>query len=165
VAADASVRFDALVLLGCRVAAGALPAPAARRVTRTVEAFTLGLAPRVVVSGGRRWEDRVEADRLAEELCQRGVPHQALLLERQSCNTRENALLTARLLAPLGLRSVGIVTCDWHLPRALWSFRHQGLAAEGVGAHAPPVAAARRAARFLREQGAWLSDRERAALW
>jgi uncharacterized SAM-binding protein YcdF (DUF218 family) len=162
---DAFVRFDALVLLGCRVAAGALPPPAARRVTRTAEAFALGLAPRVVVSGGRRWEERVEADRLAEELCRRGVPREALLLERRSRNTRENALLTAGLLTPLRLASVGIVTCDWHLPRALWSFRHEGFAAEGVPAQAPPVAAVGRASRFLREQGAWLSDRVRAALW
>ena len=162
---DVPVTFDALVLLGCRVAVGALPPPAVRRVAQAAEAFRLGLAPRVVVSGGRRWEGEVEADRLAAELVRHGVPRAALLLERESRSTRENAVLTARLLASLGQRRVGIVSCDWHLPRAVWSFRHEGLEAEAVPAKAPPVPPLRGVARFLREQGAWLSDRARAALW
>jgi len=162
---DLPVTFDALVLLGCRVSVSALPPPAARRVARTAEAFTEGLAPRVIVSGGRRWEGEVEADRLAEELVRRGVPREALLLERESRSTRENARLTARLLASRGLGRVGIVSCDWHLARALWSFRHEGLEAEAVPAAAPPAPALRAATRFLREQSAWLSDRVRAALW
>jgi uncharacterized SAM-binding protein YcdF (DUF218 family) len=156
--------FDALVLLGCRVAAAALPPPAERRVARTVAAFADGLAPRVVVSGGRTWEEHVEADRLAEALFSRGVPREVVLLERSSRTTRENAALTARLLAPLGIVRVGIVSCDWHLPRALWSFRHEGLLAEGVPALAPKPPALRRALRFLREQGAWLSDRARVVV-
>jgi uncharacterized SAM-binding protein YcdF (DUF218 family) len=158
------VVYDALVLLGCRVAAGTLPSAAARRVARTAQAFDAGLAPRVVVSGGRAWEGVVEADRLARELVQLGVPDRALLLERGSLTTRDNAVLTARLLAPLGLRHVGVVTCDWHLARALWSFRREGLEADGIGAISPPLARHRRALRSLREHGAWLLDRARAAV-
>ena len=156
------MAYDALVLLGCRVTAGTLPPAAARRVARAARAFEEQLAPRVVVSGGRRWEGLTEAERLASELVRQGVPESALLLERGSLTTRDNAVLTARLLAPLGLRRIGLVTCDWHLARALWSFRREGFDAEGVAATSPALPAQRRALRSLRERGAWLLDRARA---
>src|SRR6185295_11973474 len=76
------VALDALVLLGCRVAPGALSPPAARRAARAAEAYREGLAPRIVVSGGQCWEGVREADALAEELVRRGVPEAAILLER-----------------------------------------------------------------------------------
>jgi uncharacterized SAM-binding protein YcdF (DUF218 family) len=154
--------FDALVLLGCRVAAGALPAAAARRAARAAEAFRSGLAPRVVVTGGRTWEGCVEADRLGRELVTHGVPRERLLLERAARTTRENAALTARLLAPLGCHRIGLVSCDWHLARALWSFRREGFEAQPVPAPSPPLPAHRRVARDLRESGAWLFDWARA---
>ncbi|HTQ03137.1 MAG TPA: YdcF family protein [Polyangiaceae bacterium] len=154
--------FDALVLLGCRVAAGALPAAAARRAARAADAFGAGLAPRVVVTGGRVWEGRVEADRLADELVTQGVPRESLLLERASRTTRDNAVLTARLLAPLGYVRIGLVSCDWHLARALWSFRREGFEAEPVAALSPPLGTHRRVGRALRERGAWLLDWARA---
>jgi uncharacterized SAM-binding protein YcdF (DUF218 family) len=158
------VTYDALVLLGCRITPGALPPAAERRVARAAQAFEASLAPRVVVSGGRAWEGLMEADRLARELVNRGVPESALLVERMSLTTLDNARCTARLLAPLGVRRVGLVTCDWHLGRALWSFRREGFDAEGVAAISPPLPPHRRALRSLRERGAWLLDRARAAV-
>jgi uncharacterized SAM-binding protein YcdF (DUF218 family) len=113
------VRFDALVLLGCPVRGTPLSGAAARRVERASSAYREGLAPTIVVSGGRSWNGRVEADALADALALRGVPREALLLERESRTTHENAVQTARVLLASGLRSVGVVTCDWHLPRAL----------------------------------------------
>jgi len=156
--------YEALVLLGCRVTPGALPAAAERRVARAAQAFEAKLAPRIVVSGGGVWEGLIEAERLARELVRRGVPEGALLLERTSLTTRDNAVCTARLLAPLGVRRIGLVTCDWHLGRALWSFRHEGFDAEGVAAISPGLPPHRRVLRSLRERGAWLLDRARAAV-
>jgi uncharacterized SAM-binding protein YcdF (DUF218 family) len=158
------VPFEALVLLGCRVAAGTLPPAAARRVACAARAFEARLAPRLVVSGGRRWEGRIEADRLAEELVRQGVPEAAILRERVARTTRDNAVETARLLAPLGVHKIGVVSCDWHLPRALWSFRREGFEAFGVPAVAPTLLWRRHALRFFRERAAWLLDRARAAL-
>jgi uncharacterized SAM-binding protein YcdF (DUF218 family) len=159
------VRFDALVLLGCRVAVERLPGPAARRVARTAVAFREGWSARVVVSGGRKWEGLVEADALAAELEKEGVPRNALLLERASRTTLENARLTARLLAELGARRIGLVSCDWHLARALWCFRRAGVAAEPVPAPSPSVPALRRRLRRAKEQGAWFLDRAMALAW
>jgi uncharacterized SAM-binding protein YcdF (DUF218 family) len=159
------VRFDALVLLGCKVTADALPGAAARRVARAASAYHDGWSARVVVSGGRAWAGVVEADALAAELEKMGVPRSHLVLERASRTTLENARLTAPLLAELGARTVGIVSCDWHLARALWCFRAAGLVAEAVPAPSPPVSPFRRSLRGARERGAWLLDRAVALAW
>src|SRR6185503_18091571 len=98
-------------------------------------------------------------DRLAEELVRQGVPREALLLERESTRTRENAKYTAALLEPLGLRRVGLVSCDFHMARALWCFRRTGLEPEPLAVPSPKLRLSRRIWRFVREQGAWVMDR------
>jgi uncharacterized SAM-binding protein YcdF (DUF218 family) len=159
------VRFDALVLLGCRVAREGLPGPAARRVARAAAAYHEGQSARIVVSGGRAWAGLVEADVLAAALEAQGVPRSALMLERASLSTLENARWSAPLLAEFGARTVGIVSCDWHLARALWCFRRAGVTAEAVPAPSPPVPALRRSLRGVKERGAWLLDRAVALAW
>jgi uncharacterized SAM-binding protein YcdF (DUF218 family) len=74
-------------------------------------------------------------------------------------------VMTARLLLPAQGRSVGIVTCDWHLPRALYCFRRAGLSGAGIEAPSPPVSPARRLMRALRERGAWFYVRAVARGW
>lgn len=159
------MRFDALVLLGCRVTAARLPGPAARRVARAAAAYHDGLSAHVVVSGGRVWDGVVEADALAAALTRAGVPRSALTLERASTTTLENARLAAPLLAELGAQNVGLVSCDWHLARALWCFRRAGVVAEAVPAPSPSVPALRRGLRSAKERGAWLLDRAAALAW
>jgi uncharacterized SAM-binding protein YcdF (DUF218 family) len=153
------MAFDALVLLGCRVASEALPGPARRRVEAAAAGFFAGLAPRVAVTGGKRWGSTIEAEELARALIAAGVPRDAILFERAATNTFENARFTAKLLLPLGFTRVGLVTCDWHLPRALWNFRQTGLVAEPLPAASPAIAASGRALRTLGEHAAFLHDR------
>jgi uncharacterized SAM-binding protein YcdF (DUF218 family) len=159
------VRFDALVLLGCRVSEAPLSGAPRRRVERAARAYAEGLAEVLVVSGGRRWNGIVEADALADALVLAGVPREALVLERESKTTHENAVMTARLLRAKSWRSVGVVTCDWHLPRALYCFERAGLSATGLGAASPPISPGRRLLRALREQGAWFYVRAVARGW
>jgi uncharacterized SAM-binding protein YcdF (DUF218 family) len=159
------VRFDALVILGCRVSDHPLSGAARRRVERAAQAYAEGLAKRVIVSGGRRWNGVVEADALADALVLAGVPREALVLERESQTTHENAVMTARLLPAGSGRSVGVVTCDWHLPRALYCFERAGLSATGLGAVSPPLPPGRRLLRALRERGAWFYVRAVARGW
>jgi len=159
------MALDALVLLGCRATRGELPGAAARRVRRAAEAYHAGLAPRVVVSGGRPWPDGVEADLLARALEAQGVPESALVLERESRTTRENAARSAVVLANLRAVRVGLVSCDWHLPRAIACFRRAGVLVEPLPAPSPPVSAVRRALRAVRERGAAMVDGAVNARW
>jgi uncharacterized SAM-binding protein YcdF (DUF218 family) len=159
------VRFDALVVLGCRVNGPPLRGAARRRVERAARAYREGLATSVVVTGGRSWNGVVEADAFAEELVLLGVPRDALVLERESKTTHENAVMTARLLLAEQRPSVGVVTCDWHMPRALYCFRRAGFSGTGVEAESPPISPGKRLLRSLRERGAWFYVRAVARGW
>jgi len=129
---------DAIVVLGCRIAPSGRPAaPAARRAATGASAFFAGVAPRIVVSGGRRWGSQIEASALRRALEGAGVPAGAVIEELCSLSTYENAIFSAAILARLGARRAAVVTCPWHMARALRAFR-----AAGVDAHALPTGVA-----------------------
>jgi uncharacterized SAM-binding protein YcdF (DUF218 family) len=152
--------LHALVLLGCRIEpAGELTAAARRRALTAVRAFQDGLAPLVIVSGGRRWFGVSEAEALSSELERRGVPGPAIVQELRSLSTCENARNVARILAERNLRSVGLVTCDWHMPRALASFRRAGISAEPISAPSPTMPWYARVYRSQRERVSFVVDR------
>lgn len=89
-----------------------------------------GRAPRILVSGGNVWEGRrpSEAEAAAGFLRELGVPADAILEERESRNTRENARFTARLLAAEGWTRVLLVTSASHMGRARATFERAGVA-------------------------------------
>ncbi len=164
------VRFDALVLLGCRIGPCGRPSStAACRADRAARAWHDDLAPLVVVSGGRSWHGVTEADALADYLvafC--GLPPGAILRESDSLSTRQNAWYTARLLKRGGWFAdgrLGVVTSDWHMRRALGAFRHVGLRCEPLAAPSPPTRWSVRVYRMLREAASQQLDRWPSSGW
>jgi len=122
----------ALVVLGCSVASssgatGLGEGAAARRVVAAAKAWAAQNASVVVVSGGRVWNGRSEADAMATALVALGVPEARIVRERLSFTTRENARFVAAQCAKWGIGRVAIVTCVWHLPRAAKCFEAEGL--------------------------------------
>jgi uncharacterized SAM-binding protein YcdF (DUF218 family) len=149
------------VVLGCRVALdgeGRLVGALARRVGVAAEAYARLAHPRAVVvaSGGRRWAEAVEADAMARELRRLGVPEGAIVRERCSLSTRDNARFAVAALARRGIARATVVTCAWHLPRAVALFEGEGV--EVVGLASPP-GNARWTARV------WRWGRERVLVW
>jgi uncharacterized SAM-binding protein YcdF (DUF218 family) len=106
----------------------------------------------IVACGGRAWNGRVEADELARLLREADVPDDAIVRERCSLDTRDNARFAAALLARRGIEEVLVVTCSWHLPRALRLFRAAGLRAEGVGVDPPNATLLARTYWYARER-------------
>lgn len=137
-------------------AAGLAPT-AARRARAAAEAYHSGKAPIVVASGGRTWHGRVEADVLAQALIAYGVPGDAIVRERCSFSTRENAKYTARILERRGVDRAIVVTCAWHLERAERAFREQGIPVEGIGVPLPE--------KTGRGRRLYLNVREAIASW
>jgi len=159
------VRFDALVVLGCRVPGGSLSHASLRRVERAARAYAEDGAAWVIASGGKVWDGRRECEVFAEGLLARGVPAERLLQERTSLTTRGNAHGVEPLLRERGVVRLGIVTCDWHLPRALSLFRRLGSSPEGVPAPSPRRPLPGAAVRAVREQLSLALDIALAPLW
>jgi uncharacterized SAM-binding protein YcdF (DUF218 family) len=128
---DAPVA-DAIVVLGGAVAGARPPErptlsllPSSTRVWYAAALYRAGKARWVVVAAGNRPEhadEQVEADAIQEMLVQLGVPASAIVLERSSRTTRENAANVLPELKRRGVRSVLLVTSAIHMPRALQTF-------------------------------------------
>jgi uncharacterized SAM-binding protein YcdF (DUF218 family) len=148
-----AVELMSLVLLGCRVTGPVtLSPPAARRATRAADAFRAGLTEHILTCGGKAWAGVREADALYAFLAAVGVPERALEREVWSRSTRQNAHFAAKLLLPRGVFRVGVVTCDWHMARALRCFRGAGFDAQPVPAPSPQVSVGQTLLRDARER-------------
>lgn len=128
-------RVDAIVLLGGATRPAVPPRVAAEvdasasRLFEAARLYKAGVAPLVLVAGGRfefGGESTPEAPEMAAVLRQLGVPDDAIVLESRSRNTFENAVEARRILAPQGALHVALVTSALHMPRAVGLFRHQG---------------------------------------
>lgn len=110
------------VVLGARVYADGTASDAlVDRVRVGVELFQQGHASQLVFTGGSPDTRATEAQVMRALAAQ--VPDDAILLERSSLSTRDNARLTA---AMLDAREILLVTCDFHLARATAWFRDAG---------------------------------------
>ena len=147
---------DAIAVLGCRVRDdGAPSAPLFRRIALGARLFAAGTAPRVIVSGGRRWGAHVEAAVMRDGLLRAGVPEEAIAMELCSLSTAENCLYVSRWLADRGLSQIVVASCGWHVPRALAGFRRLGVEASG-----PPPGWCE-----APEPSPWLRGRETLCTW
>ena len=157
---------DAIVVLGCRPG-GSRRGRAAlyRRAERAARAFHDHRCTAVIASGGRRWQGAPEADLLAEALVDLDVPRSSVVRELCSLSTIENAWYSAELLRAGGYVRPAIVTCDWHMPRALMCFDSVGIAAIGLCAITPERPATTRLSDFVKERAKRLLDRRAAARW
>lgn len=130
-----------IVVLGCAVGPDGQPSSAlSRRISAARAVWAANPRAKLLASGGRRWFGRAEASVILEQMRARGVPAGALLAELSSLTTRENAEYSRDLLSrryPAGLPRVVLVSCDWHLPRALVNFRRAGLECVPFAAPSP----------------------------
>jgi len=128
VAADVRAQPFIVVLCGgCRFS-GQLSESTVARVEHGVRLFHQGLAPRLILSGGR-WAShrppcapRMKAHALALGLCS-----EEILVEDRSTRTSENAREVARLLHGHAARSILLVTSPVHMRRAKLCFEKQGI--------------------------------------
>ena len=135
-----AVEPMSLVLLGCRVVGPtALSPPARRRALHAARALHSGLTSHILVCGGKAWQGVRETDALCAFLIEQGVPEAALERESHSHSTRQNAHYAAELLLPRGLRRIWLVTCDFHMPRAVHCFEGAGFLVQPLPAPSPAI--------------------------
>lgn len=101
------------------------------RVVYAVWLYKQGVAPHILLSGGRiDWMD-TETSTPATEMAQlmelMGVPQDALWLQNRSRNTYEDALYSSEMLKEKGIQRILLVTSARHMPRSVALFEHQGM--------------------------------------
>jgi uncharacterized SAM-binding protein YcdF (DUF218 family) len=133
-------KVSAIVILG-----GATRPPVAPRVWPEVleggdrilyaaRLYKEGYAPKLILTGGRiDWKEGTnasEAQDIKTLLEFMGVPPSAMLLERTSLNTHENAVNVKAILAKEKLEGpILLVTSAFHMPRSMAIFKKEGMEA------------------------------------
>lgn len=116
------------------------------RCIYTVLAWKQGQFSRILISGKAN-AGTPAAVLMRNFLVAHGISSSAITLETESMSTRENAQRSAPLLAGMPGRKV-LLTSDYHMPRALAVFRHEGVSVEPL----PAPDAGKRSSRW---QGRW----------
>ncbi len=123
---DSGVPTDAIVVLG----RGLQLTPS--RVEVAAKLWQDKRAPLIFASG------EGDAPQIVQLLLSKGIPVQTISSEACSQTTQENALFTAVVLQPLGVKSILLVTDPPHMLRSLLTYRSLGFT---VIPHSSPLPA------------------------
>lgn len=132
--------LDYLIVLGAGLRPDGTPSESLRlRLDAARDYLEENPDTRCIVSGGQGLgETRTESDAMFDYLVQQGVSTSCIVRESRSTTTAENIRYSRELL-PEGA-SVGVVTNDFHLYRALRIAEKNGLAgARGLAAPSNPL--------------------------
>jgi uncharacterized SAM-binding protein YcdF (DUF218 family) len=104
------------------------------RFIQTALMYKKGHIKKIIASGGQNGmfsEDNfMEADFIAKNLIDLGIPAEDIWIENQSKNTIENALFSKKIIdSNGGLKTKAVlITSAFHIPRATLSFEQAGIA-------------------------------------
>ena len=132
---------DAIVVMGAAQYDGR-PSPVfAARLDHAIELFHQGVAPTLIVTGGKADGDRTtEADAARSYAVARGVPADAILGEDQSRSTLESIRGVADVMSGAGLHSALFVSDPTHMLRVLRIADDLGIEAHGSPTRTGPLA-------------------------
>jgi uncharacterized SAM-binding protein YcdF (DUF218 family) len=119
---------DAIVVMGAAQYDGRPSPQLAARLDHVVTLWSQGVAPVVVVTGGRRPGDRfTEAEASSRYLVDAGVPVDAIVEVGEGASTFESVAATRPALDDLGIGSVAMVTDPYHALRSRLILTDAGL--------------------------------------
>jgi uncharacterized SAM-binding protein YcdF (DUF218 family) len=154
---DERPAADAIVVMGAAQYDGR-PSPLfAARLDHAIELFHTGVAPWLVVTGGKREGDRTtEAATARAYAIRHDVPEEAILVEDQSRTTLQSIRLVAALMADRELSSAVFVSDPSHMLRVLRMASDEGITGYGSPTRTSPLErdVARRADAIVHELGA-----------
>lgn len=125
-ARDAARPSDAIVVLGAAQYAGR-PSPVLRaRLDHALALWQRGLAPRVILTGGKGEGDTTSEAAVGRVyMLRRGVPDSAMLLEKEGRSTAESLGGVARLAEGRKIEDVILVSDPFHMMRLqILAWRH-----------------------------------------
>jgi uncharacterized SAM-binding protein YcdF (DUF218 family) len=137
---DDAQPADAIVVLGAAQYNG-IPSPIYQaRLDHAIDLFKEGLAPALVMTGGKLPGDRTtEAEAGRRYAMAHGIPEDAILVEDQGRTTLESLRTVGAMLEERGLGSAVFVSDRTHMLRVLRIARDQGLVAHGSPTQTSPI--------------------------
>ena len=154
---DAQRSADAIVVMGAAQYDGR-PSPLfAARLDHAIDLFRAGIAPRLIVTGGKQEGDRTtEAASARDYAIGHGVPTEAILSEDHSRTTLQSIRGVATLMHDEGIRTAVFVSDPSHMLRVLRMASDEGIEAFGSPTRTSPLErdALRRADAIVHELGA-----------
>ena len=126
---DGAAPADVIIVLGAGVQRdGSAGYALTRRAERAAMLWQMDYAPLLICSGGQApGFPRSEAEACRDVLLRSGVPSDAVLLERRSTSTEENAIFSGELMREQGLQRALVVSDSFHIYRAGLIFAHYGV--------------------------------------
>lgn len=148
---DSHDPAQAIVVLGAAQYDGR-PSPVLEaRLEHAVELYESGVAPIIVVTGGKQPGDRyTEAGAGYRYLRSRGVPEESILREEQGTNTWSQLAAATNLLSSRGMDDAVLVSDDYHAYRLDRIAHELGLRAQ-VSPVDPGLSAGGRVQRLTKE--------------
>ena len=130
----------AIVVMGAAQYDGR-PSPVfAARLDHAVSLYLSGLAPYLVVTGGKQAGDRTtEAETARAYAIARGVPESAILMEDGGRTTLESIRSVARIFEEKGIDDAVFVSDPTHMLRVLRMAQDEGIRAWGSPTRTSPV--------------------------
>ena len=127
---DQAPQAQAILVLGAYVYEGGDVSGILRdRLLAGLELYRQGLAPKILVSGDHGQDDYDEVNAMRKFLEQRGVPSEDIFMDHAGFDTYDSMI---RARDVFEVKSVVVVTQEFHLVRALYIARSLGLEASGV---------------------------------
>ena len=149
---DDRAKTQAIVVLGAAQYDGK-PSPVfVARLDHALELWKKGVAPLIVVTGGKQPGDRfTEASSGANYLLARGVPDSAILRETTSRNSWESLAAAARFLKADGISRVTLVSDPFHMLRTQLIAQDLGLEATTSSTQSSPISGIDEITRYFFE--------------
>ena len=137
---DERTPADAIVVMGAAQYDGR-PSPVfAARLDHAIELYHDGVAPRLIVTGGKREGDRTtEAASARSYAIEHGVPENAILSEDASRTTLQSIRRVAALMRDKDLGSAVFVSDPSHMLRVLRMASDEGIAGYGSPTRTSPL--------------------------
>lgn len=124
-------NVDCILVLGCLVKANGVPSDMLRdRLTRGVELFDLGVAPKLLMSGDHGQTDYNEVQTMKNFAVDSGIPSEDVFMDHAGFSTYDSIYRAKEIF---GAKKIIIVTQEYHLYRALHIADKLGVEAYGVG--------------------------------
>jgi uncharacterized SAM-binding protein YcdF (DUF218 family) len=130
--ADEAQPADVILVLGAAEYRGR-PSPVLKaRLDHALDLYNRQMAPRIMTTGGAGGDPVfTEGDVGRDYLTSRGVPPEAIVVEREGGSTVESTALAGEIMRRMGLRSAIVVSDGYHIYRVKKMLEGRGLTVYG----------------------------------